>query len=60
VTTQAAPVVVVKIDNGVLARRYHRGLEDAAVVYQELVEGGATRFAAVYDRRSADEVGPRA
>lgn len=57
-TSQAAPVVVVKIDNGVLARRYHRGLEDAAVVYQELVEGGATRFAAVYERRSGDEVGP--
>ena len=57
-TLGSAPVVVVKIDNGVLARRYHRGLEDAAIVYQELVEGGATRFAAVYDRRSGDEVGP--
>ena len=57
-TRSAAPVVVVKVDNGILARRYHRGLGDAAVVYQELVEGGATRFAAVFDRASGREVGP--
>jgi hypothetical protein len=57
-TSAGAPVVVVKVDNGVLARRYHRGLGEAAVVYQELVEGGATRFAAVYDRGGAKEVGP--
>lgn len=50
--------MVVKVDNGVLARPYHRGLEQAALVYQELVEGGATRFAAVYDRASTAEVGP--
>jgi hypothetical protein len=54
----AAPVVVVKVDNGVLARPYHRGLAEAAVVYQELVEGGATRFAAVFDRTGSQEVGP--
>lgn len=56
--TAAAPVVVVKVDNGVLARPFHRGLERAAVVYQELVEGGATRFAAVYDSGGPGEVGP--
>lgn len=57
-TAASAPVVVVKVDNGVLARRYHRGLGEAALVYQELVEGGATRFAAVFDRGDVDEVGP--
>lgn len=57
----AAPtgsVVVVKIDNGGLARPYHRGLGRAAVVYQELVESGETRFAAVYTDASTSEVGP--
>lgn len=53
------PVVAVKIDNGVLARPYHRGLRHAAVVYQELVEGGLTRFMAVYEsRKVTSEVGP--
>jgi hypothetical protein len=52
------PVVAVKVDNGVLARRYHRGLDRAPLVYQELVEGGATRFAAVFDAADAAEVGP--
>lgn len=57
-TAVAAPVVVVKVDNGVLARPFHRGLDRAAVVYQELVEGGATRFAAVFDSGGTGEVGP--
>ena len=52
------PVVVVKIDNGGLARPYHRGLDRAAIVYQELVESGETRFAAVYTDGSSAEVGP--
>ncbi|MCU1673908.1 MAG: putative secreted protein [Frankiales bacterium] len=52
------PVVVVKVDNGGLARPYHRGLGRAAVVYQELVESGETRFAAVYADESRGEVGP--
>ncbi|MCA1712592.1 MAG: DUF3048 domain-containing protein [Actinobacteria bacterium] len=53
-----SPVVVVKVDNGGLARPYHRGLGRAAVVYQELVESGETRFAAVYTDASTGEVGP--
>ncbi|HVE74135.1 MAG TPA: DUF3048 domain-containing protein [Mycobacteriales bacterium] len=53
-----APVVVLKVDNSPIARRFHRGLERAAVVYQELMEGGASRFAAVYTDGSAGEVGP--
>jgi hypothetical protein len=54
----STPVVVVKVDNGGLARPYHRGLGRAAIVYQELVESGETRFAAVYDDTSTSEVGP--
>jgi hypothetical protein len=52
------PVVVVKIDNSGLARQYQRGLGRAAIVYQELVEAGETRFAAIYSTASAGEVGP--
>jgi hypothetical protein len=51
-------VVVIKVDNGSLARPYQRGLGRAAVVYQELVESGETRFAAVFSTASAGEVGP--
>jgi hypothetical protein len=51
-------VVVVKVDNGGLARQYQRGLGKAAIVYQELVEAGETRFAAVFTTGPASEVGP--
>jgi len=51
-------VVAVKIDNSPLARPYHRGLAEAALVYQELMEGGATRFLAVYSPAIGTEVGP--
>jgi hypothetical protein len=50
--------VAVKIDNSSLARPYHRGLGEAALVYQEVMEGGATRFLAVYSPAVGSEVGP--
>jgi hypothetical protein len=52
------PVVVIKVDNAVPARRYQRGLGHAAIVYEELVESGQTRLAAVYDNGYRGEVGP--
>src|SRR4051812_17970636 len=55
---KANPIVVIKVDNAVTARRYQKGLGQAAIVYQELVESGQTRFAAVYDNAYANEVGP--
>ena len=51
-------VVAVKIDNSPLARPYHRGLDEASVIYQELMEGGSTRFLAVYAPATGNEVGP--
>ena len=51
-------VVAVKIDNSPLARPYFRGLDRASVIYQELMEGGSSRFLAVYAPATADEVGP--
>lgn len=54
------PLVAVKVDNALLARPFQRGLTSAAVVYQELVEGGSTRLLAVLESDAAPdvEVGP--
>lgn len=54
----AGNVVAVKIDNSPLARPYFRGLGEASLMYQELMEGGATRFLAVYAVATGNEVGP--
>jgi hypothetical protein len=51
-------VVAVKIDNSPLARPYFRGLGEASLMYQELMEGGATRFLAVYAPATGNQVGP--
>ena len=51
-------VVAMKIDNSPLARPFFRGLDEAALMYQELMEGGATRFLAVYAPATGNEVGP--
>jgi hypothetical protein len=51
------PALVVKVDNHDRARPQF-GLSDADVVYEEIVEGGLTRFAAVFHSRDADPVGP--
>jgi hypothetical protein len=51
-------VVAVKIDNSPLARPFFRGLDEASLMYQELMEGGATRFLAVYAPATGNQVGP--
>ncbi len=51
-------VVALKIDNSPLARPYHRGLDHASLIYQELMEGGSSRFLAVFAPATAFEVGP--
>ncbi|MCU1462985.1 MAG: hypothetical protein JWO37_3060 [Acidimicrobiales bacterium] len=51
------PVLVVKIENAPDARP-QSGLEAADVVYEEVVEGGLTRFLAVFQSRDSDLVGP--
>lgn len=53
----ARPALVVKIDNAPLARP-QSGLEVADVVFEEVVEGGITRFLAVFHSRDASPVGP--
>lgn len=51
------PAVAVKIENSPLARP-QSGLENADVVFEEIVEGGITRFLAVYHCNSTDKAGP--
>jgi hypothetical protein len=51
------PAVIAKIENTTAAWP-QAGLEDADVVIEELVEGGVTRFLAVFHSRLPDSVGP--
>ena len=51
------PALVVKIDNHDRARPQF-GINLADVVFEEIVEGGLTRFAAVFHSQGADIVGP--
>ena len=51
------PVVAVKIDNASPARP-QAGLAEADVVFEELVEGGYTRFLALFQSRAPETAGP--
>ena len=52
------PALAVKIDNADGARRNHTGLAVADIVFEEIVEAGITRFAAVFHTNDADPIGP--
>lgn len=51
------PALAVKVENSVDARP-QAGLEDADIVYEELAEGGITRFIAVYHCTDPSDIGP--
>ncbi len=51
------PALAVKIDN-IAAARPQAGLEAADVIYEELAEGGLTRFVAVFHSTDAATLGP--
>lgn len=51
------PAVAIKIENNPVAYPLS-GLEDAEVVYEEPVEGGLTRFMAIYHCTDATQAGP--
>src|SRR5512143_549383 len=53
----ARPALLVKVDNAFEARP-QAGIDKADVVYEELVEGGITRLAAVFQSSDPGEVGP--
>jgi hypothetical protein len=49
----ARPALVVKIDNAEPRARPQQGINEADVVYEEMVEGSVTRFAAVFHSTDA-------
>ncbi|MGY1753858.1 DUF3048 domain-containing protein [Blastococcus sp. SYSU D01042] len=51
------PALAVKVENSVAARP-QSGLDAADVVWEEVVEGGITRFVAVYHSTLPPEIGP--
>lgn len=51
------PAVALKVENAAVARPLS-GLEDAELVYEELVEGGETRFMAFYHCKETRKAGP--
>ncbi len=51
------PALTVKIENTPEARP-QSGLDGADVVYEEVVEGGITRFAAIFNSKVPDSIGP--
>ena len=51
------PAIVIKVDNGPQGRP-QSGLDKADVLIEEKVEGGITRFLAVFHSEDADLVGP--
>jgi hypothetical protein len=57
-TKPKGPIVVIKVDNAASARPLQKGLSQAAIVYQELVEGGDTRYMAIFDNPGHFQVGP--
>jgi hypothetical protein len=50
------PAVTVKINNTGAAKQF--GIHDADVVYEEVVEGGITRLAAIFNSHAPGRVGP--
>jgi DUF3048 family protein len=55
--TKGRAALAVKIDNAPKARP-QAGLEEADVVFEEVVEGGVTRFVAIFHSRVPKTVGP--
>lgn len=52
------PALVAKIDNNSAAVPNHSGLAVADIVFEEVVEGRTTRFAAVFHTASSNPIGP--
>ena len=51
------PAVAIKVENAQIAYPL-AGLHEAELVYEELVEGGVTRFMAIYHCNDSNKVGP--
>ena len=55
--SKTKPVLVIKVENDPSVRP-QSGLDSADVVFEELVEGGITRFATIFQSKYPKEVGP--
>ncbi|HUX05132.1 MAG TPA: DUF3048 domain-containing protein [Acidimicrobiales bacterium] len=55
--TKRRPALTVKIDNTPEAHP-QSGIQDADVIYEEIVEGGITRLAAIFNSKLPPSVGP--
>jgi hypothetical protein len=55
--SQTRPALTVKIDN-IPDALPHWGIDQADVVYEEIVEGDITRFAAMFNSQAPDKIGP--
>lgn len=53
----AKPILMVKVENDPTVRP-QTGIDHADLVFEELVEGGITRFATVFQSDIPDEIGP--
>lgn len=56
VNSNSRPIAVM-INNHNTARNYHMGLQDAYLVYEIIVEGGSTRYMAVYKDKDVSKIG---
>ncbi len=56
VNSNSRPIAVM-INNIGVARKYQSGLQDAYLVYEIIVEGGITRFMAVFKDANLDSIG---
>lgn len=57
INTNERPIAVM-VDNDDQNARPHAGLEDAYLIYEMVVEGGSTRFMALYKGTSTEKIGP--
>ena len=57
VNTDARPIAVM-VDNDNKQARPQAGMEDAYLIYEMVVEGGATRFMALYRNTDTAKIGP--
>jgi len=57
-TAPDRPALAVKIDNVGCAHSTQQGLNNADIVFEEIVEGRLTRFAAIFHSQDANPVGP--
>ena len=56
VNSKSRPFAIM-INNHATARKYHTGLQDAYIIYEMIVEGGITRYLALYKDQDTEKIG---